>query len=82
LRSGNFGRMFAGLTNKNREKPMKTIPEQNREIQQLLRIIAQKCKNFAEEHANTYYGDLGAVKQDLMNVNNFLSDKYLNEPNR
>ncbi len=70
--------MFAGLN----PKTMTPIPQQNKEIQSLLKIIATKCQNFALQHPDKQYGDLGAVKQDLIAINNFLSDNYLNEVKR
>ncbi len=70
--------MFAGL----KLKTMTPIPQQNKEIQSLLKIIATKCNNFANQNPDKQYGDLGAVKQDLIAINNFLSDNYLNEVKR
>ena len=70
--------MFAEL----KPKTMTPIPQQNKEIQALLRIIAAKCNQFAIQNADKQYGDLGAVKQDLININNFISDNYLNEVKR
>lgn len=55
--------------------------EQDKEIQKLLKRISIKSKNFAKANSkpgnSQYYEDLLAVKNDLLDADNFLHNEYL-----
>lgn len=56
---------------------MISYKDQHKKIQELLKRIDNKCKNFAKQEENPYYGDLFHVIEELKEIDSFLNDKYL-----
>ena len=56
---------------------MKTQAELNALIQERLKRIEQKSKNFSIQHEGEHYGDLGFVLEELIMIDSFLNDKLL-----
>ena len=49
----------------------------NNEIQELLKRISIKSKNFEKKNLDTCFGDLGWVLKELKEIDSFINDKYL-----
>lgn len=48
------------------------IPNQEKEIQNLLKKISKKSKAFSDKNKGQWFGDLGSVLEDLNNIDKFL----------
>lgn len=48
------------------------IPNQDKEIQKLLKNISKKSKKFADKNGGEWYQDLETVLSDLKEIDNFL----------
>lgn len=72
------GVTFVLLSGTKTTNQMKTYKVQNKEVQDLLKRISIKSKNFAKQTTSSpYFGDLLSVIDDLKSIDSFLNDKYL-----